>query len=84
MVEGELAIELQAQAVDEALHRGLIQRRQIEDVAVSTRARQRINRALKQVPDGRSTSGRNSRARESIMDVIWNHCVPQPLDQERA
>ena len=61
MVEGELAIEIQTQAIDEALRRGLIRRRQIEDVTVSTRARQRINRVLKQVPDGRSTPIRNSR-----------------------
>ena len=50
-----VAIELQAQAIDDALRRGLIRRRQFEDVAVSTRARQRINRVLKQVPEGRST-----------------------------
>ena len=37
MVEGELAIEIQAQAIDEALRCGLIRRRQIEDVTVSTR-----------------------------------------------
>ena len=61
IVEGELAPELQTQAVDEALRRGLIRRRQIEDAKVSTRARQRINKVLKQVPDGRSTSIRNSR-----------------------
>ena len=61
MVEGALALELQAQAVDEALRRGLIRRRQIEDATVSTRARQRINRVLKQVPDGRSAPIRNSR-----------------------
>ena len=50
MVEGELAPELQAQAVDEALRRGLIRRRQIKDARVSTRARQRISGVLKQVP----------------------------------
>lgn len=60
IVDGELAPELQAQAVDEALRRGLIRRRQIQDAPVSTRARQRINRVLKQVPDGRSTSIRHS------------------------
>ena len=60
IVDGELAPELQAQAVDEALRRGLIRRRQIQDAPVSTRARQRINRVLKQVPDGRSTSIRLS------------------------
>ena len=62
MVEGELAPELQAQAVSEALRRGLIRRRQIEDARVSTRARQRISRVLKQVPNGRSTPIRNSRS----------------------
>ena len=36
MVEGNLAIELQAQAIDDALRRGVIRRRQIEDVAVAT------------------------------------------------
>ncbi len=61
VVDGELAIELRTQAIDEALRRGLIRRRQLEDVTVSTRARQRINRVLKQVPDGRSTPVRNSR-----------------------
>src|ERR1022692_3237919 len=50
IVEGALAPEIQAQAVDEALRRGLVRRRQIEDVKVSTRARQRINRIVKQVP----------------------------------
>ena len=48
IVEGELAPELQAQAIDDALRRGLIRRRQIDDATVSTRARQRINRILKQ------------------------------------
>ena len=62
VVDGELAVELQTQAIDEALRRGLVRRRQLEDVTVSTRARQRINRVLKQVPDGRSTPVRNSRS----------------------
>jgi predicted transcriptional regulator of viral defense system len=61
IVEGALASEIQAQAVDEALRRGLVRRRQIEDVKVSTRARQRINRILKQVPDGHTTPIRHSR-----------------------
>ena len=61
IVEGALAPEIQAQAVDEALRRGLVRRRQIEDVKVSTRARQRINRILKQVPDGHATPIRHSR-----------------------
>jgi hypothetical protein len=39
-----------ALAIDEALGRGLILRRQVEHATVSTRARQRINRALKGVP----------------------------------
>ena len=39
------------QAVDQALRRGLIVRRQLETARVSTRARQRIDRILKQVPD---------------------------------
>ena len=54
MVDGDLAPELQTQAIREALGRGLILRRQIEDATVSARARRRINRALKQVPDGHS------------------------------
>ena len=61
VVDGELAVELQTQAIDEALRRGLVRRRQLEDITVSTRARQRINRILKQVPDGHSTPIRNSR-----------------------
>lgn len=56
IVEGALAPEIQAQAVDEALRRGLIRLRQIEDAKVSTRARQRINRILKQVPDDHSAT----------------------------
>lgn len=56
-----LSRELQVQAVDEAIRRGLIMRRQIEAVKTSTRARQRIDRILKQVPDGDATPVRNSR-----------------------
>ena len=49
VVDGDLAPELQTQAIREALGRGLIRRRQIEHATVSTRARQRINRALKRM-----------------------------------
>ena len=61
IIEGNLAPELQAQAVNEALRRGLVRRQQLETIKVSTRARQRIMRVLRQVPDGRSTPIRNSR-----------------------
>ena len=61
MVDADLAPELQTQAIGEALGRGLILRRQIEHATVSTRARQRINRILKQVPDGHATPIRHSR-----------------------
>ena len=63
IVEGQLALELQAQAVEEALRRGLVRRRQLEEAAVSTRARQRINKVLSQVPDGPSTPTRSSSSR---------------------
>jgi predicted transcriptional regulator of viral defense system len=49
MVDGDLAPELETQAMREALGRGLILPRQIEHAKVSTRARQRINRALKRM-----------------------------------
>jgi predicted transcriptional regulator of viral defense system len=61
IAEGAIAQELQVQAVDEALKRGLIMRRQLETARVSTRARQRIERTLKQVPDGSSTPVRHRR-----------------------
>jgi hypothetical protein len=61
IVEGVIAPELQVQAVDQALRRGLIMRRQLETARVSTRARQRIDRILKQVPDGSATPIRNRR-----------------------
>jgi len=61
IAEGAIAPELQVQAVDQALRRGLIMRRQLEAARVSTRARQRIDRILKQVPDGSSTPVRNRR-----------------------
>jgi predicted transcriptional regulator of viral defense system len=61
IAEGVIAPELQIQAVDQALRRGLIMRRQLEGARVSTRARQRIDKILKQVPDGSSTTVRNRR-----------------------
>jgi predicted transcriptional regulator of viral defense system len=56
-----LSRDLQVQAVHEALRRGLVMRRQLETLNTTTRARQRIDRILKQVPDGDSTSVRDSR-----------------------
>jgi hypothetical protein len=61
IVEGAIAPELQVQAVDQAIRRGLVMRRQLEAAKTSTRARQRIDRVLKKVPDDRSTPIRNSR-----------------------
>lgn len=45
-----LSQELQVQAVDQAIRRGLVMRRQIEQATVSVRVRHQINRILKQVP----------------------------------
>lgn len=56
-----LARELQVQAVHEAISRGLIMRRHLETAKASTRARQRIDRILKQVPDGDAPPVRNRR-----------------------
>ena len=61
IVDGAIAPELQVQAVDHALRRGLVMRRQLDAASTSTRARQRIDRVLKKVPDDRSTPVRNSR-----------------------
>ena len=61
IAEGMIAPELQLQAVDQALRRGLIMRRQLETARVSTRARQRIDRILKQVTHGSSTPVRHRR-----------------------
>jgi len=55
IADGVIAPELQAQAVDQALRRGLIMRRHLATARVSTRARQRLDRILKKVPDGSST-----------------------------
>jgi predicted transcriptional regulator of viral defense system len=61
IAEGAVAQELLVQAVDQALRRGALMRRQLQSARVSTRARQRLNRVLKQVPDDSSTSVRNRR-----------------------
>lgn len=61
IAEGAIAQELLVQAVDQALRRGVVMRRQLEAARVSTRARQRIDRVLKQVPDDGSTPVRNRR-----------------------
>lgn len=61
IADGVIAPELQVQAVEQALRRGLVMRRQFETARVSTRARQRIDRILKQVPDGSSTPVRHRR-----------------------
>lgn len=58
---GAIAQELLVQAVGQALRRGVIMRRQLETARVSTRARQRLDRVLKQVPDDSSTPVRNRR-----------------------
>ena len=60
IADDALSRELQVQAVDEAIRRGLIMRRQIEAVKTTTRTRQRIDRILKQVPNGHATPLRNS------------------------
>jgi predicted transcriptional regulator of viral defense system len=52
--DGILAVDLQLQAVHEAVRRGRVTRRQLEDVKTPRRTRQRIDRILKQVPDGDS------------------------------
>lgn len=57
--DGVLAPEFLTQAVDQAIRRGLVMRQRLEMAKVSVRARQRIDRVLKQVPDDRSTPVRN-------------------------
>jgi predicted transcriptional regulator of viral defense system len=59
IAEGAIAEELVVQAADEALRRGMIRRRQLAEARVSTRARQRLDRVLKQVMNDSSTSVRN-------------------------
>jgi predicted transcriptional regulator of viral defense system len=61
IVDGQIATELQVQAVQEALRRGLVIRRQFDLLQTSRRARQRIHTVLKQVPDGDSTPVRHRR-----------------------
>ena len=53
-----LAQDLQVQAVHQALGRGLVTRRQLETVKTSRRTRQRIDRILRMVREGDSTSVR--------------------------
>ena len=48
------------------LRRGLIMRRRLETARVSTRARQRLDRILKQVPDGSSTPVRHGAFRTAL------------------
>jgi predicted transcriptional regulator of viral defense system len=50
VVEDRLAADLQVQAFREALQRGLVMARQLAQVKTSRRARQRLDRVLKQVP----------------------------------
>ncbi len=60
IADDSLSRELQVQAMHEAIRRGLIMRLQIEAVKTTTRARQRVDRILKQVPNGDATPVRNS------------------------
>lgn len=57
--EGVVASEFQVQAVVQALERGLVMQAQLETARVPTRARQRIDRILKQIPEVRSTAVRH-------------------------
>jgi predicted transcriptional regulator of viral defense system len=50
--DGILGQDLQLQAVHEAIRRGRVSRRQLETVKTTRRTRQRIDRILKQIPDG--------------------------------
>jgi hypothetical protein len=56
-----LSQELQVQAVHDALRRGRVSRRQLETMQTSRRTRQRIDRILKQVPDGDSAPVRDGK-----------------------
>ncbi len=49
VVENRLAADLQVQAFREALQRGLVMARQLAQVKTSRRARQRLDRVIKQV-----------------------------------
>jgi hypothetical protein len=68
IAEGVIAPELQVQAVNQALRRGAITHRQLDSARVSTRARQRLNRVLKRMPDDGSTSVRN---RQRLSNRAW-------------
>jgi predicted transcriptional regulator of viral defense system len=57
--QGAIAPEMQVQAVEQAIRRGLILRRELESARVSTRARRRIARILKLVPDDRPETVRH-------------------------
>jgi predicted transcriptional regulator of viral defense system len=57
--DGILSQDLQVQAVYEALQRGRVTRRQLETVETTRRTRQRIDKILKQVPEGDATSVRH-------------------------
>lgn len=61
IADNTLSRDLQAQAVDEAIRRGRVTRRQLETAKTTTRTRQRIDRILTQVPDGDSTAVRHRR-----------------------
>lgn len=61
IIADRLANDLQVQAVQEALRRGLVTPGQLDVVNTSRRARQRLDRVLKQVRDGRPTPIRDSR-----------------------
>ncbi len=50
VVEDRLAADLQVQAFREALQRGLVMAQQLAQVKTSRRARQRLDRVIKQVP----------------------------------
>jgi predicted transcriptional regulator of viral defense system len=65
IAEGAIAQELLVQAVDQALRRGAVMHRQLEAARVSTRARQRIDRVLRQVPDDSSATPVRNRPRVS-------------------
>jgi predicted transcriptional regulator of viral defense system len=54
-----LGQDLQVQAVHEAIRRGRVARRQLETAKATRRTRQRIDRILRQVPDGDPTSLRH-------------------------
>jgi predicted transcriptional regulator of viral defense system len=61
IADNTLGRDLQVQAVHEAIRRGRVTRRQLETAKATTRTRQRIDRILKEVPDGDTTPVRNRR-----------------------